>query len=55
LLLGGEQVQHPWLMGVKAGNMAPPLKKKGGHEPIKSKNKWTQEVRDDIVTVTGGT
>ena len=57
LVSGGEQAQHPWLigaMGVKAGNMTPPLKKKGGHEPITNKTRWTQEVRDDIVTVTGG-
>jgi len=39
-------------MGVKAGNMAPPLKKevKGGphgREPITNKTKWMPEVRVD--------
>ena len=52
LLPGGEQDQRPWLMGVKAGNMAPPLKRevKGGphgREPITNKTKWMGEVRVD--------
>ena len=56
LLPGGGQDQRPWLMGVKAGDMAPPLKKKvkdllkggpHGREPITNKTKWMNEVRVD--------